>query len=575
MRLLLSIIIMSLALSTPARAVSTLILPPTPSPSPTPTPSPSPTPDPVLEQAQREAKLADELKKKAVADKERAEAEAARLKALVQPLGAPANVAVPTGSVTTDAAGWVESQMLAKEAARQITRQLTLSLCTQPITPGAPLATAQKVKTIVMHSPSDLAGVELYGSIMGQLENLRDELKKKNSEAQGFLTQTDPTRAPVTRAPVKSTTEGDMERLSLAVAAPGIATGIIKSVAELLNLFRTDTSFTNQAITLNENTIISHIVRSFNVGVATGSNCAGPVRVYHPALYTPLLLSPSKDSAIIRRLNEVEAEKVEAAGNVEKLDARIKLLKDLSAAFKSRKEKSEAQVGKEKDKARKDEEIKTRRCKSRRRQGTPECQKLLADSKALGEEIAQLEKDIKKLNDDLKDFKADPANFKDWVDNLTALRAKTQALITATELISAKLNKPDDATKLTALAQLIRAERLHGILIADGAYTLHVEVKANGTTKVKKNLFVDAKVRHSAGADLTYQLIEGGGVIAQAQELKCYIQYRSARDIQDMVSGTGDKKVVCNFADDTAEPPDNDRQRLARRKGAQRAESER
>src|SRR6185295_20153400 len=59
---------------------------------PTPTPSPTPTPDPVLEQAERDAKLAEELKKKAVSDQERAEAEAARLKALTQPLGAPSNI---------------------------------------------------------------------------------------------------------------------------------------------------------------------------------------------------------------------------------------------------------------------------------------------------------------------------------------------------------------------------------------------------------------------------------------------------------------------------------------------------
>jgi hypothetical protein len=570
--LAITIIITSLPFSTPTRAATTFAYTPpaipTQTPTQTPTPNPTPTPDPVLEQAQRDAKLADELKKKAVADQERAEAEAARLKALVQPLGAPTNVTVPTGSVTTDAAGWVESQMLAKEAARQITRQLTLSLCTQPITPGAKLPAAKKVQTLVMHSPGNLAGVELYGSIMGQLKVLKGELDKKNEEAKTFLEQTDPTIAPGSGA-------ADFDP-TLAFAAPGIATGVIKSVAELLNLFRTDTSFSNQAITLNENTIVSHIVRSFNTGAATGStNCTGPVRVYHPALYTPLLLESSEDSAIIKLLNEVETAKVEAVGNVEKLDARIKLLKDLTAAIKSRKDKTEELAGKQKEKGKKDEEVKAKGCNGRRRRGTPECQKLMADSKALAEEISKLEKDIQKLNADLTDVKADPAKFKEWVEKLTGLRAKTQSLVTATDLISAKLNKPDDTTTLTALSQLIRAERLHGILKADGSYTLHVEVKANGTTKVKKNIFVDAKVRHSAGADLTYQLIEGGGVIAQAQELKCYIEYRSARDVQDMVSGTGDKRVVCNFADDTVKPRDDDSERVARRRRTRGAGGER
>ena len=152
--------------------------------------------------------------------------------------------------------------MLAQEAARQITRRLTHSLCTQPITPGESLDSAQKVKTLVIHNPNDLMGVELYGSIFGQLKKLKDDLTKKNQEASDALTKTDPTRAPARGA-------ADFDP-SIAFAAPGIATGVIKSVAELINLFRTDTSFTNQAITLNTDTIVSHIVRNFNAGHGDG-----------------------------------------------------------------------------------------------------------------------------------------------------------------------------------------------------------------------------------------------------------------------------------------------------------------
>jgi hypothetical protein len=522
-------VIIALSLSLPAPAA----LAQTPSASSTPEATPTPTPDPVLEQAQREAKLADELKKKAVADKERAEAEAARLKALVQPLGTPANVTVPTGSVTTDAAGWVEAQMLAKEAAGQITRRLTQTLCNGTITPGEGQASAQKVKALVIHSPADLAGVELYGSIMGQLKKLQDELTKKNKEAEDFLKKTDPARVPG-----PGITDVDP---TLAFAAPGIATGVIKSVAELLNLFRTDTSFSNQAITLNENIIVSHLVRNFNSGSVTGNNCDSTIRVYHPALYAPRLLETSENSDLIKLLNDVETAKVEAAGNVEKLDARIKQLKELSAAFKSREDKEAER-------------------KNKKEKELPGCKKdenPAACRKKVLAEIKALDKEIKKLDADLKDVKADPNNFKDWIVKLTDLRAKTQGLVTATNLISTKLNTPDEATKLTALAQLLRAERLHKILSTPGSYTLHVEVKANGTTKVKKNLFVDAKVRHSAGADLTYQLIEGGGVIAQGDELKCYIEYQSARNVQDMVSGTGTKRVVCKFPDNSTESEDD------------------
>ena len=569
MRLLLviALLISSLPISTPRRVqaapvfksgAATYTNPP--HEDPTPTPSPTPSPDPVLEQAERDAKLAEELKKKAVSDQERAEAEAARLKALTQPFGAPANVSVPTGSVTTDAAGWVESQMLAQEAARQITFALTTSLCKDKIIPGdpsksdeangdeakgdgakgdTPKADPIKIKTLVVYSPNDLAGVELYGSIKGQLTRLKSDLAKKKDDAVKLLSATDPTVAPGT-----GTTDFDP---TLTFAAPGIATGVIKSVAELLNLFRTDTSFTNQAITLSESTIVSQIVRNLNMRTDDPNDgCDGTVKVYFPALYPPRLLDTSENSDIINLLDEVLTAKVEAAGNVEKLDARIKQLKELGATFESRDKKKEEEEAKKTEKTKKDEEIKKKHCEKK---NTPECRKLRKESKDLDEQITQLGKDIEKLDKSLELIKADPKKFKDWIEKLTDLRAKTQALITATDLISAKLNTPDDSTKLTALAQLLRAERLHKILSQPGSYTLHVEVKANGTTKVKKNLFVDAKVRHSAGADLTYQLIEGGGVIAQAQEMKCYIEYQSARDVQNMVSGTGNSRVICKFDD--------------------------
>lgn len=74
-----AILIATLPISGPARAVgASPLTPAAPLASPPvqdPTPSPTATPDPVLEQAQRDAKLAEELKKKTVSDQERAEAD--------------------------------------------------------------------------------------------------------------------------------------------------------------------------------------------------------------------------------------------------------------------------------------------------------------------------------------------------------------------------------------------------------------------------------------------------------------------------------------------------------------------
>src|ERR1043166_2390060 len=184
----------------------------------TPTPTPTPTPDEVLEQAKREAEIAEQLKKKAQADKDRIEAENDKLKAEVQPVGA-ASVNIPTGSVTTDSAGWIESEMLAQEAAKKISARLRDSLCGQRIRESV-----APINKLVIYNNSDLAGVELYNTVIGQLVKLNNEFTAENKRADDLLKGTEPTATP-TPTP---TPQAGLQFVG-ALAAPGIATGMIKS----------------------------------------------------------------------------------------------------------------------------------------------------------------------------------------------------------------------------------------------------------------------------------------------------------------------------------------------------------
>jgi hypothetical protein len=173
--------------------------------------------------------------------------------------------------------------------------------------------------------------------------------------------------------------------------------------------------------------------------------------------------------------------------------------------------------------------------------------------KQLREQIAELEKAIPALNDAIAEIRdgltqafGDKVpivkynaenNFKKWLGQLAEQKVRLQSLINSTNLLTAKLNTPDESAKLTAMAQLLRAEKLNKILSANEAYTLRVAVTANGTTKIKKNMFVDAKVRHSAGANLVYQLFNKHGAVVQGDVLQCYIDYRSAQEVRNIVSG--------------------------------------
>lgn len=534
-------------------------------PVPDQTPTPTPTPDPVLEQAKREAAIADELKKKAVADKERAEAEAERLKALALPFGTPSNVQVPTGSVTTDAAGWVESQMLAQEAARQITARLTRTLCNGNFMPGGialtpvstpapstlpqpaptptPARPTDSINTLVIYNNTDLAGVELYNTVAGQLDKLNQEFRGANQKARDLLAATDPNVAPTA-----AVTGARTSALAPVLAAPGIATGLIKSVAELINLFRTDTRFENKTVQISEDMVVSHVVHQLTNGGA-GGRCPGSIKVYYPALYPPLLVNSSASSPLVALLNEVEREKNEAALLVERIDNRIKELNQLRAKLEDLEKKGKAKGAKAaelKAKEAKEPEV----CGGRRRRNSPECKKLIAEIEALRKEVIELEKAIAELDAALKpNIKANAAatnNFEGWPEKLAEQKSRMQALINSTDLLSSRLNTPDANTKLTALAQLLRAEKLNQILADPQTFTLRVAVNANGTTKIKKNLFVDAKVRHSAGANLVYQLFNRDGALAQGDVMQCYIDYRSAQDVFDVVSGAD--TVECRSA---------------------------
>lgn len=515
-----------------------------PQPEETPTPAPTPTPDEVLDQAKREALIADELKKKAIADKDRAEAENAKLKAVTQPLGA-ASVTIPTGSVQTDAAGWVESQMLAQEAARQITIGLAGKLCTGRLLPGGvaeqlpsdAAGPTQNINTLVIYNNDDLGGVELYVTVIGQLGELKTEFTTENPKAVTILGNTNP------RAPA----------VALAVfpllAAPAIATGAIKSVAEILNLFRTDTSFQNKSVQISEDMVVSHIVDYFGdngmvppgavaaAPVAVNSRCAQSIRVYYPALFPPNLIRSTQNSTVLTTLNQVQGLRNTAALLLEQTDARIKDITGLQALLADKKKKSAAQTAKTASLTAKEAELK--KCTA-----TADCNRIRAEIKDLKKDIADLVKSIADIDGDLTpNIVANEPNFKQWLATLNELKNKIQARITATDVLAAKLTSPDPTSKLTALAQLLRAEKLNGILGDSQTFTLRVAVNANGTTKIKKNMFVDAKVRHSAGANVVYQLFNRDGVLAQGDVMQCYISYQSSQDVQGVMSGA--KTVAC------------------------------
>lgn len=517
--------------------------PPIAQPMPTETsPSPSPTPDEELDAAKREAALAAEKQKKAEAEQEEAEARKAKLKAEVEPLTDP-KVTAPTGGVTTDQAGFVESQMLAQEAAREITARLSGALCK-----GQPV----KINTLVIYNASDMTALALYVSMLDQLRQFKKEFQTKNDETEDLLGMTVPVVVPTPTPDGGVRVQSDP--LSMAIAAPGIATGLIKSVAELVNLFRTDTEFKNKPVTIPEDMVVSYLVQNLNQSSMTyngntSAPCSGKPVIYYPNLFPPNLLTGSNGSTLLTELQQISEKKSVAANDIKRIDARVKLISGIAEAIQKQKDLTKEKANKVTDQSARQAELAKlggAKCKTAR------CKKLNADIDALDAEIDKLNDDLRKTQATFDAFTEKnkgkvlvddfAKNFESWLAMLKDLKGKTQLLIDSAELITSKLNTPDEATKLTAMAQLLRAERLASILAKQGSYTLRVAVTANGTTKIKKNLFVDAKVRHSAGANLVYQLFDKDGQMVMGDAMQFYYDYKSSSDVRQEVESKNQPK---------------------------------
>lgn len=497
-------------------------------------PTPTPTPDQELEDAKRQTAILEERKKQADALKAEAEAQNAKLKAELQPLG-PSTVSVPGGNVSTDQAGFVEVQMLAQAAARNLATRLGKELCGKtvvvnvPAANGSPTPTSVNVATLVVYSNSDIAALSVYRPMMDQLTQLENDFDDREGAVNQTLNDTNP--AVVGNA-------GPGKDFAPALAAPA-ATLMIKSVAELVNLFRSDTQFQNKTVAITDDMVMSYVIEALNGSITDSAKekltpCAPTAPAVKPSIYYPALFAPNlfttASSDLLKQLATIGAARTTAASNIKLIDDRITLIN----AIQAKRDKVKAN---KKDRAAKDKELTDLggdKCKSEK------CKKLR-------EEIAELTKQIgadqgsvdQQTGNNEARFDRD---YKGWLTDLSKLKPLVQALIDTADKLSTTLNTPDSTNRQTALGALLGAERLKAILEKNTSFTLRASITANGTTKIKKNLFVDAKVRHSAGADLMYQLFDYNGAVALAGVTRCYIDYKSAQQVRQ---ATAQEPIKC------------------------------
>lgn len=143
--------------------------------------------------------------------------------------------------------------------------------------------------TLVVYNDRDVSGLQHYATVIAQLENLQKYYAS-------LLKTPDPT----------------IESVAGTLLAPELATTMLKSVADVLAMFRTNTDIKGVSITIEEAAFISQLKQHL-----TG------VTLVYPALYPPnLLVAASTDNdGLMKMMSNIFEEKVKADEIIKEYEA--------------------------------------------------------------------------------------------------------------------------------------------------------------------------------------------------------------------------------------------------------------
>lgn len=268
----------------------------------------------------------------------------------------------------------------------------------------------------------------------------------------------------------------ELEKAQKATTAffPTLVGGALRSVIDVLSLFRTDVKVTSKDLTLDELALITAVSSRLERGI------------YHPAVFSPNLLSG--DSEMMGKLSLLD-------GYRTRVDAALVVLKKEKAVLEAAIAKDAAAIKEKTDEINKKKK---------------EIEKATGAKKAkLEKEKEALEKQKSELEEGKSAKQGKVTQLSQAIENLTTINtlyATFQAALLAT----------DESSGLNALTRLLRAEKLQTLMNGDGngnkAYTLLLEiVAAGGSTKTSQNLFTGGKLRHSGGVVVSFVLFDSGG----------------------------------------------------------------
>jgi hypothetical protein len=458
----------------------------------------TPTPDAELEALDRETKIAKAQQAKAEADKAKAEADKAALEARLAAEKARLGIGVtspsataPSGDITGDKDKFIEAQLLAEFSARKASELVYVNVCDSQNT----ALKTNHIKALVVSGSGEKAMIVTYSAILAQLQFLHEQYLK-------LITQANDARTP---------------KESAALLIPA-ATEAVKSVADLINMFRTSTEFKDQTVTVDTRMIVTLLTNKLLIkrGVCEVEE------IYYPSVYT-MGISPDVSTgplitAYRNLLNDVAKGDQAVAANNELIATLTKAAEDVDTEI----EKLQKAIKDHETPAPKTE------TKSKGKKKPPEEPFDLEGAKtALGKALRKKTA----INSTIKELKQTAASVESFETSLADLLK----LLTAV----------DATTNTPALVTLLRAERLAELLKKANTYSLELQVTAKGTNKITKNAFFSAKLSHSGGVSIGVNLFNNKDQLVLGQLEQFYIDYTNSKEIRRL---TGFEKLDPSFA---------------------------
>ncbi len=219
------------------------------------------------------------------------------------------SITVPKGTITTDSGTFIENRVIAHRTLRDCFAQFV----------EAYDAANENNKTLVLYHAADIKNLELLAAMQAQLQEMENGFTAAIQQAKGVLAK-DP--EPVIK----------IKALADPLLVGYAASGLLRTAADIVSLFKTTTAYTNFDVPVDENLITA----------ALKSACPH-WKIFNPAVYPINILqqSTSQSSAFINKLDALTRLNAEITQLVEAIDTKTATWKQALAEEKNADQKTQ------------------------------------------------------------------------------------------------------------------------------------------------------------------------------------------------------------------------------------------